>query len=104
MKEIVLTNFASCFPDVDSVNALGYPEKFLFTPYVSAYELEGKTYKEFYWKCNTCNERATQDNHMGPIPEVVLSCKCRSNYSYGLDFAGELAAAAEQVPLTDLTE
>ena len=103
MKEIILTNFATCFPDQVSVDPLtGIANKFLFTPYVSAYELEGQMRKEFYWKCNTCGDRANQTTRESAIPEVVLRCKCRDNYSYGLDVATDMATAVEQIPLSDL--
>lgn len=100
MKEIILTNFAPCFPDPDTIDPqTGIATEFLFTPYVSVKEVEGNPYREVYWKCNTCNERATQATREGVIPEIVLSCACRENYSYGLDFAMDMTTAASVIPL-----
>lgn len=100
MKELILDNFATCFPNVDTVDPqTGRASEYFFVPYVTLQEVEGNQYRHVFWKCTTCGEHATQTTRESAIPEVVLSCSCRDNYSYGLDFAVDLTNAAAAIPL-----
>lgn len=52
-----------------------------------------------FWRCKTCKEQATQETRGS---EIVLSCSCRSNYSYGTDIHAQILADVAAVPMEDL--
>lgn len=82
---VILSNYATFFPG-------------LFTPYVEGEE------RSVYWECEACGERADEVVREGVIPEKVLSCACRENHSFSMETDAEIHAAAQAVPLSQLTE
>ena len=104
----VVAWFSSTEEDDGSVTASGYMEyplelfntmfPGLFTLYVSARDIEGQKLRETYWKCDTCGERATQDVSEAS-GETVLSCGCRSNYTFGMEMWDQIATEANKIPL-----